>query len=49
MTPGQVEQVARELMAPVLGESLADRLITAVRDLERVADVRTLRPLFSLS
>jgi 2-methylcitrate dehydratase PrpD len=49
MTQGQVEQVARELMAPVLGDDRADRLIAAVRDLGCVADVRTLRPLLSLS
>jgi 2-methylcitrate dehydratase PrpD len=49
MTQEQVEEVARELMAPVLGEGRADRLIAAVRDLERVADVRSLRPFLSLS
>jgi 2-methylcitrate dehydratase PrpD len=49
MTQAQVEEVARELVAPVLGDRRAGRLIAAVRDLERVADVRSLRPLLSLS
>ncbi len=49
MTQEQVEQVARELMAPVLGDGRAERLIAAVRDLDRVADVRSLRPLLRLT
>lgn len=49
MTQEQVEEVARELIAPVLGDRRADRLITAVRDLDRVADVRSLCPLLRLT
>jgi 2-methylcitrate dehydratase PrpD len=48
MTQAQVEEVARELLAPVLGATRANRLIAAVRDLDGVADVRSLRPLLHL-
>jgi 2-methylcitrate dehydratase PrpD len=48
MTQAQVEEVARELLAPVLGTTRANRLIAAVRDLDGVADVRSLRPLLHL-
>lgn len=35
-------------MAPVLGADKADRLITQLNTLERVDDVRALRPLFTM-
>jgi 2-methylcitrate dehydratase PrpD len=49
MSQEQIEEVARELIAPVLGAGRADRLIAAVRDLDHVADVRSLRPLLRLT
>jgi 2-methylcitrate dehydratase PrpD len=49
MTQAQVEEGARELLAPVLGEGRAARLIAAMRDLDGGADVRSLRPLLRLT
>ena len=49
MTQDEVEHVARELIAPVLGAPRTERLIAAVRHLERLSDVRALRPLLRLS
>ncbi len=43
-----VNAKARDLMAPVLGADKADRLITQLNTLERVDDVRALRPLFTM-
>jgi 2-methylcitrate dehydratase PrpD len=48
MSQAQVEEIAHGLMAPVLGNDQAARLIDAVRGLERVEDVRKLRPLLLL-
>ncbi|GAB4359539.1 MAG: MmgE/PrpD family protein [Kiloniellaceae bacterium] len=45
MTADQVEEKARDLMAPVLGAQKADDLIAALRSLETLDDVRKLRPL----
>ncbi|NNU80179.1 MmgE/PrpD family protein [Halovulum dunhuangense] len=45
MRPEEVEAKARDLIAPVLGADQTGRLIEAVRDIERLADVRDLRPL----
>jgi len=45
MTETQVEEKARDLIAPVLGEDRAEALIAALRGIEGVDDVRTLRPL----
>jgi 2-methylcitrate dehydratase PrpD len=49
MTQAQVEEVARELIAPVFGAPRTERLVTAVRELEWVTDVRSLRPLLRLT
>src|SRR3546814_14535837 len=45
MTEAQVEAKARDLIAPVLGDTQTEALIAALRDLESLDDVRTLRPL----
>ena len=45
MTAEQVEDKARDLMAPVLGDAKTGELITALRGLEDLDDVRKLRPL----
>lgn len=45
MSPEEVEKKARELMAPVLGDDRADRLFDAIRNLEAVTDISSLRPL----
>ena len=45
MSRNEVIDKARDLMAPVLGEDRSERLIDAVYEIERVADVRGLRPL----
>jgi len=45
MSADQVEAKALDLMAPVLGAGKTDELIAALRTLETLADVRTLRPL----
>jgi 2-methylcitrate dehydratase PrpD len=42
-----VNAKARDLMAPVLGADKAARLIAAINGLETVADMRSLRPLFT--
>jgi hypothetical protein len=42
MTTDEVEQKAVDLMVPVLGESRARNVVTMVRDLEQVPDVRQL-------
>ncbi len=45
MSEDQVEEKARDLMAPVLGAARAEELIAALRGLEFLDDVRKLRPL----
>jgi 2-methylcitrate dehydratase PrpD len=48
--PLSTEAVAakvRDLMAPVLGRSRTDRLIDRINELERLDDMRQLRPLFT--
>ena len=45
MSRADVEGKCRDLLVPVLGKRRAERLIQAVWNLERVADVRKLRPL----
>jgi 2-methylcitrate dehydratase PrpD len=45
MTRTEVVDKARDLMAPVLGAGQTDRLVEAVFGLERLASLRTLRPL----
>jgi len=43
-----VNAKARDLVAPVLGAEKTDRLIAQINTLERVDDVRALRPLFTM-
>ena len=45
MSPAEVEEKARALMAPVLGNDRVDRLFDAIRTIEGVADISSLRPL----
>jgi 2-methylcitrate dehydratase PrpD len=45
MSKQEVVDKARDLIAPVLGGGVADRLITAVFALETMPDIRALRPL----
>jgi 2-methylcitrate dehydratase PrpD len=47
MTTEEVEQKGRTLLNPVLGPERAARLIAAVRQLETLEDMRTLRRLLS--
>jgi hypothetical protein len=42
-----VSAKARDLMAPVLGSEKTERLIDQINRLERLEDVRGLRPLFT--
>ncbi len=49
MSEAEIEDKARDLMAPVLGLDKTGRLIAALRDIECVRDIRELRPLMSLS
>lgn len=46
MTTPEVISKCSDLMAPVLGKEKSDRLIDAIFHLERVKDIRQLRPLF---
>ncbi len=48
MTRAEVDAKVFDLMAPVLGDDRARQLIEAVWDLEAVADVRELRPLYQV-
>jgi 2-methylcitrate dehydratase PrpD len=41
----EVVDKARDLIAPVLGSTTAQRLIDAILAIETVKDIRTLRPL----
>jgi 2-methylcitrate dehydratase PrpD len=43
-----VNAKARDLVAPVLGAEKTEKLIAQINSLERVEDVRTLRPLFTM-
>jgi 2-methylcitrate dehydratase PrpD len=45
MSPAEVEEKARELMAPVLGDDRVNKLFDSVRNLEVVSDISKLRPL----
>jgi 2-methylcitrate dehydratase PrpD len=45
MNRDEVVRKCRDLIAPVLGAAVADRLIQTVLTLENTADVRSLRPL----
>jgi 2-methylcitrate dehydratase PrpD len=45
MTRGEVVDKARDLIAPVLGASTAQKLIDALLAIETVKDIRSLRPL----
>lgn len=45
MTREEVETKAHDLMAPILGEAKSRDLVTRIRELESVDNVRTLRPL----
>ena len=49
MTDEEVEWKAADLMAPVLGEGTANRIIATVRDLEALKDVRELTRLLRAS
>lgn len=44
MSAAQVEDKARDLIAPVMGAGRTDTLIDVLRDIENVPDVRELRP-----
>jgi 2-methylcitrate dehydratase PrpD len=48
MTREEVEEKSRELMAPVLGKKRSEKLINTILNLERVRNMRELRPLLSL-
>jgi 2-methylcitrate dehydratase PrpD len=43
----EVNEKARDLMAPVLGAEKTQRLITQINNLENIRDIRELRPLFT--
>jgi 2-methylcitrate dehydratase PrpD len=45
LTTGEVEEKARELLEPVLGQTRTRQLMDAIEKLETVASVRDLRPL----
>jgi 2-methylcitrate dehydratase PrpD len=45
MTPDEVLAKSRDLIAPVLGSAACAKLIDQVMDLEKVKNVRELRPL----
>jgi len=47
MTIGEIEKKCNELLKPVLGQDRARQLIDTIWNLERVKDVRELRPLLS--
>jgi len=46
LTRAEVEEKALDLMAPVLGKR-SSALIAALYDIERIADMRTLRRLYA--
>jgi 2-methylcitrate dehydratase PrpD len=45
MTRAEVEEKAYDLMAPILGKARARKLCQRVWDLEKISDMRALRPL----
>ena len=45
MTRAEVDEKCYHLIAPVLGKARARKLCDAIWELEKVSDVRTLRPL----
>jgi 2-methylcitrate dehydratase PrpD len=47
LTTDAVSAKARDLMAPVLGPEKSERLIAGINGLERVDDIRALRPLYT--
>ncbi|MEQ8195034.1 MAG: hypothetical protein RIB59_11155, partial [Rhodospirillales bacterium] len=47
MTRAEVEAKAFDLTAPILGKTRAKKLIEAIRSLETIKNVRTLRPLLT--
>lgn len=47
MSVQEIEEKAADLMGPVLGQQRTAELITAIRNLESVADVTSLRPLLA--
>lgn len=49
LTTEQVAAKTRDLIAPVLGRAKADKLIDQVNGLEKLKDMRTLRPLWTLA
>jgi 2-methylcitrate dehydratase PrpD len=46
MTRGEVDEKSFDLMAPIIGKARARRLCDAVWELEKVRDLKALRPLF---
>jgi 2-methylcitrate dehydratase PrpD len=48
MTREQVATKSRDLLVPSIGKRRAERLIETVWDIERVADIRKLRPLLMM-
>ena len=45
MTAEEIEAKAHDLVLPIIGDARADKLVTAVRQLDRVRSMRQLRPL----
>ena len=45
MSRAEIIEKARDLMTPVLGSATSGRLIDAVFDLEKLKNIRELRPL----
>ena len=45
MSREQLDAKCRDLMAPVLGTATCNRLMAAIDAMEKVKDIRTLRPL----
>ena len=49
LTTEQVAAKTRDLITPVLGKEKSEKLIAQVSDLEKVKDMRTLRPLWTMA
>jgi hypothetical protein len=45
MTRAEVEAKALDLLAPVIGRARAGKLCAAIWDVEKIRDIRALRPL----
>jgi 2-methylcitrate dehydratase PrpD len=45
MTTEEVISKCRDLITPVLGATKCDRLISTIMDIEKVKDIRQMRPL----